>query len=156
MKLDLLTADVPEIFPFLETVLQDGGKKNYEVTGDITRIQNLDGLSGFEYKEDGISGHLSVGLILGGTGYAMKRVLHNNGEVFERHDYYNIQGACTFTSDREALKSIIVDFHEIDLTCPILNHLYNFLSLEYKNAGEGRSQTALVHSVELFLKKMYK
>ncbi len=156
MRLDLLTADVPEIFPFLETILQDGGKKSFAISGDIAQIQNLNGMSGFEYKEDNMTGQLSVGLILGGTGYVMKRVLHNNGEVLERHDHYNIQGACTFTSDREALKTIIVDFHEMDLSCPILNHLYNFLSLEYKNAGEGRSQTALVHSVETFLKDMYK
>lgn len=156
MKLELLTADVPMLFPFLESVLQDGGKKHYDVHGTIAQIHNLNGLSGFEYKEDGITGHLSVGLILGGTGYALKRILHNNGEVMERHDYFNIQGECTFTSDREALKSIIVDFNEMDLTCPILNHFYNFLSLEYKNAEEGKSQTAMVHSVESFLRKMYK
>ena len=43
----------------------------------------------------------------------------------------------------------------MDLTCPILNHLYNFLSLEYRNANEGKSQTALVHSVETVLRSFY-
>lgn len=156
MNLELLSADVPNLFPFLEKILQDGGKKHFDVSGTITTIKNLNGLSGFEYKEDGITGHLSVGMILGGTGYALNRVLHNNGEVHERHDYFNIKGDCTFTSDKEALKCIIVDFHEMDLTCPVLNHFYNFLSLEYKNAGEGKSQTALVHSAESFLRTMYK
>lgn len=155
MRLELLTADVPKIQPFLETVLQDGGKKLYAIDGVVTTIYNDNGMSGFEYKEDGLEAQLLVGLILGGTGYSMRRILRNSGEILERHDYFNLQGELTFTSDKEALKSVIVDFHEMDLTCPILNHFYNFLSLEYKAAGEGKSHTGLVHSVETFLKTAY-
>ncbi len=155
MRLELLTADVSKIQPFLETVLQDGGKKLYAIDGVVTTIYNINGMSGFEYKEDGLEAQLLVGLILGGTGYSMKRILRNGGEMFERHDYFNLQGDLTFTSDKEALKSVIVDFHEMDLTCPILNHFYNYLSMEYKAAGEGKSHTALVHSVETFLKTAY-
>lgn len=155
MRLELLTADVSKIQPFLETVLQDGGKKLYAIDGVVTTIYNINGMSGFEYKEDGLEAQLLVGLILGGTGYSMKRILRNGGEMFERHDYFNLQGELTFTSDKEALKSVIVDFHEMDLTCPILNHFYNYLSMEYKAAGEGKSHTALVHSVETFLKAAY-
>lgn len=155
MRLELLTADVSKIQPFLETVYQDGGKKLYAIDGEITPIRHVNGQSGFEYKEETLEAQLLVGLILGGTGYSMKRILRNNGEVFERHDYFNLQGELTFTSDKEALKSVVVDYHEMDLTCPILNHFYNYLSLEYKNAAEGRSQTALVHSVEMTLKSVY-
>ncbi len=155
MRLELLTADVPKIQPFLETVLQDGGRKLYGIEGTVTPLKFQNGQSGFEYREDTLEAQLLVGLILGGTGYSMKRILRNNGEVLERHDYFNLQGELTFTSDKEALKSVIVDFHEMDLTCPILNHFYNYLALEYKNAGEGKSQTALVHSVETFLKGAY-
>jgi len=155
MRLELLTADVSKIQPFLETVLQDGGKKLYAIDGEVTAIYNLNGMSGFEYKENELEAQLVVGLILGGTGYSMKRILRNGGEMFERHDYFNLQGDLTFTSDKEALKSVIVDFHEMDLTCPILNHFYNFLSLEYKAASEGKSHTAIVHSVENFLKTAY-
>lgn len=156
MNLELLTADVPKIFPFLETVIQDGGKKFYGVDGVVTSINNINGLSGFEYKEDEIEGRLTVGLILGGTGYVLQRLLRKNGEAQERFDYYNIQGELTFTSDKESLKALIVNFHEMDLSCPILNHFYNYLSLEYKYAAEGKSQTQLVHSVENFLRSLYK
>lgn len=155
MRLELLTADVPKIRPFLETVLQDGGKKLYTIEGIVTPIRNVGGMSGFEYKEDGLIGELKVGLILGGTGYVLKRLLRNGGEEFERYDYFNIQGDITFTSDKEALKAVIVDFNDMDLTCPILNHLYNYLSLEYDNAAEGKSNTQLVDSVESFLKSVY-
>lgn len=156
MNLKLLTADVPQIFPFLEKVLQDGGKKAFDLHGSVTPLKFINGMSGFEYREGGVEGQLLVGLILGGTGYSLKRILRQNGETFERHDYFNLQGGVTFTSDKEALKSVIVDYHEMDLTCPVLNHMYNYLSLEYKNAGEGKSQTQLVHSVENFLRDMYR
>ena len=155
MRLELLTADVPKIQPFLETVLQDGGKKLYAIDGVVTTMKNIGGMSGFEYKEDGLEAQLTVGLILGGTGYVLKRLLRNSGETYERFDYFNIQGDITFSSDKEALKPVIVDFHEMDLTCPILNHFYNYLSLEYKNAGEGKSNSRLVHSVELLLRAAY-
>lgn len=156
MNLELLNGDVDNLLPFLEKILQDGGAKSFGIEGTITPVKFLNGMSGFEYNENGIEGQLVVGLILGGTGFAMKRVLRMNGETSERHDYFNTQGGVTFTADKEALRSVIVDYHEMDLTCPILNHFYNYLSLEYKNAGEGRSQTQLVHGVETFLRSMYK
>lgn len=155
MNLDLLTADVPLIRPFLETILMDGGKKNFDISGTIIPLKFINGMSGFEYNEDGIEGQLLVGMILGGTGYSLKRVIRQNGETIQRHDYFNINGEVTFTSDREALKSLITDYHEMDLSCPIMNHFYNYLSLEYKNATEGRSQTAMVHSVETSLHHFY-
>lgn len=156
MNLELLTADVDNIKPFLEKIFQDGGAKAYAIEGTVSPLRFINGMSGFEYREEGIEGQLFVGLILGGTGFAMKRVLRMNGETQERHDYFNVQGGVTFTSDREALRSVIVDYHEMDLTCPILNHFYNFLSLEYKNASEGRSQTQMVYGVETFLRELYK
>jgi hypothetical protein len=157
MRLELLKDDIPNIRPFLETILQDGGGNLYAVTGEINPIYNNNGMSGFEYKEeDGIIAEVTVGLILGGSGYALKRILRSSGEVYERHDYFNVEGECTFSSDKEALRSVIVDFHQMDLTCPILNHFYNYLSLEYTNATEGKSQTKMVHSVESFLKTVYK
>jgi hypothetical protein len=155
MRLELLTTDVPKIQPFLETVFQDGGKKLYSIKGTVRSIHNNDGMSGFEYQEDEIVAELTVGLILGGTGYILKRLLRSGTEFLERHDYFNIQGECTFTSDKMALNAAIVDFHEMDLTCPILNHFYNFLSLEYKNAKKGKTHTQLAFSVETLLKTAY-
>ncbi len=156
MRLELLSMDVPKIQPFLETVLQDGGKKLYSIEGEVLSVHNQNGMSGFEYQEEGLTAQLLVGLILGGTGYVLKRTLQTESETLERHDYYNIKGEITFSSDREALKSIIVDFHEMDLMCPIINHFYNFLSLEYKKANDGKASTQLIHSVECFLKTVYK
>lgn len=155
MKLELFSEDIPQIFTFLESILQDGGKNRYDIQGQIQSVHNNFGLSGFDYVEGNLTGQVLVGLILGGTGYALKRTYALDGLSHERHDYFNIQGEFTFSSDREALKSVIVDFHEMDLTCPILNHFYNYLSMEYLKAGEGKSSTKMVHSVENFLRQLY-
>lgn len=155
MRLELIAADVPGLFPFLETVLQDGGKRLYSIDGDIKTFTNHGGYSGYEYQEESLTASLSLGMILGGTGYVLRRSMKSSAESLERFDYYNTQGELTFSSDSEALKVSIVDFYEMDMTCPILNHLYNFLSMEYKKAKEASSNTELVHSVEKYLRSLY-
>ena len=65
MKIELLTADIPKLFPFLETVIMDGGRKAYDITGSVTQVKFLNGLSGYEYQEEGITAQLTLGLILG-------------------------------------------------------------------------------------------
>ncbi len=150
MNVDLLSSDLAQLFPFMETILQDGGKSSYSLSGTITPFRNRDGYSGFDYDNDTI---VAVGLILGGSGYVVRRQM---GSELSRFDYFDLNGNFTFSSQEEGLKALIVDFHQMDLTCPILNHFYNYLSLEYKNAAEGKSQTAMVHSVEKLLKRAYK
>lgn len=156
MRLELLTADVPALFPFLETALQDGGKRLYSIDGDIKTFNNNGGYSGYEYETEGMTGSLGFGMILGGTGYVLKRTLQSSNELLERFDYFNTKGELTFTSENEALSALIVESYEMDITCPILNHLYNFLALEYKKAQEAISSTELVFSVENYLKTLYK
>jgi hypothetical protein len=154
MDFMFLKNDIQNIFPFIQSIYQDGGKKFYSLDMEISDLRFENGMSGYDYKYTEGSGKVLVGLIFGGTGYSLKRIITINDSSIERHDYFNLNGELTFSSDREALNSTVVDFHEMDLTSPILNHFYNYLSLEYKNAQEGRSQTNLVHSVEILLRKL--
>lgn len=156
MRLELLTNDIANIFPYLENVLQDGGKKLYSIEGSVQSFKNVNGYSGYRYQEDNFEGELGFGMILGGTGHALKRTLKNSAEELTRYDYFNNSGELTFTTDTETLKVVFVDNYDMDLSCPLLNHLYNFLNLEYASAKEGRSQTEQVHSVERFLRTLYK
>lgn len=156
MNRDLIKGDIAQLFPFLETILKDGGKSTYSLEGTATPFRNRDGYSGFDYVLGNILGTVSVGLILGGTGYVIRRQFTTADESVSRYDYFDLNGEITFSSDEESLRALIVDFHQMDLTCPVLNHFYNYLSMEYKNAAEGKSQTALVHSVEKTLKLAYK
>lgn len=155
MRPELITADIPLLFPFLETILQDGGKKTYSLEGNIGTFKNSAGYSGYSYSLGGASASVSLGIILGGTGYVLRRVSEGPQESLTRFDYYNNQGENTFTSDQESLTVLFVDNYDMDLSCPILNHLYNLLSLEYKKASEASSSTELVHSVERFLRLLY-
>jgi hypothetical protein len=151
-----LRSDVQNLFNYLQTIYEDGGERVYSLQLKISEVNFENAMSGYEYQFEGGSGKLLIGLIFGGTGYSLKRTITMDDSRHERHDYFNLNGELTFSSDREALKSTVVDFHEMDLTSPILNHLYNYLSLEYKNAQEGRSQTNLVHSVENLLRFLSK
>ena len=81
MRLELLTADISKLFAFLETVLQDGGKKLYSIDGIVQTFNNYEGYSGFEYQDEGINARLSLGMILGGTGYVIRRMLRNGETV---------------------------------------------------------------------------
>ena len=155
MRLDFLTADISGLFPFLETVLQDGGKRLYSIEGDIKTFNNVSGYSGYEYQDEALSASLSMGMILGGSGYVLRRSLNSVNDKLERYDYFSPQGELTFSSDSESLSVSIVDFYDMDMTCPILNHLYNFLSMEYKRAKEANSCTKMIHSVENYLRGLY-
>ncbi len=154
MDFMFLKNDVQNIFSLLETIFADGGKRSFALDARINPIKFENGMSGFEYTQNDAKGKLLVGLILGGTGLSLKRTMESEGVLFERHDYFNLSGDLTFSSDKETLKSTIVDFYEMDLTSPVLNHFYNYLSLEYKKAKEGKSQTQLVHSIETFLRSL--
>ncbi|HXH76094.1 MAG TPA: hypothetical protein VNJ08_14075 [Bacteriovoracaceae bacterium] len=156
MNTAILTNDVPSLFPFMETVLQDGGRKHYTIDGTVTTFNNQYGYSGFNYEENDLRGQLAFGIILGGTGYVLRRIITSNGEQVERNDYFNLNGEVTFTADREALKPLFTDGLPMDLSCPILDHLYNFLGQEYKLAAEAKSNTPQVHSVEKLLHSFYK
>lgn len=156
MRLELLTEEVNELLPFLERIFQDGGKKLYAIDGSVETFQNISGYSGYIYNEADLQGKLSLAIILGNTGYVLRRTLSNNGQEIERFDYFDIQGKFSFSSDHETLNVLLVDSLPMDLTCPILNHFYNFLNLEYRQASEGTSQTALVHSIEKNLQSLAK
>lgn len=157
MRLELLTSDIAKLFPFLETLLQDGGKKLYAIDGHVTTSRYVDGRSGYHYQEGEITASLEFGVLFGGSGFVIRRSLKNGTEAFERFDHFNNKGEFTFTSHEKQLETLFVNTLDMDLTCPILNHLYNFLSLEYEKAAEGKAwSTTQVHSVETFLRQIYK
>ncbi len=156
MRLELLTSDIPNLFSFLSDVIQDGGRKLYGIEGNVDAVKFTEGKSGFLYKEGQLEASLEVGVLFGGAGFFIVRKLKNGDQEWQRFDHFDTAGIFTFQSDKKVLEPVFVDTFEMDLSCPILNHLYNFLSLEYKKASEGQSwATKLVHTVELFLRDVY-
>jgi hypothetical protein len=157
MTSELMTTEIPNLFPYLETILQDGGKKHYSCEEEVNTFRmSADGLSGFSYHLGHLDAKVGFGVLLGGAGFVIKRVLLNGDERWERFDYFNSQGQFTYSSEIEDLKMIYIDTLEMDLSCPILNHLYNYLNLEYRHASEGKSRTEAVHAIEIFLRSLHK
>jgi hypothetical protein len=157
MLFELLTTDIPELFPFMETVLQDGGLKKHQIETEMSRSCYVDGRSGYHYHGANLEASLEFGVLLGGSGYVIRRYLKSETENWERYDHFTPQGAFTYSSTQKSLDSLYVDTLDMDVTCPILNHFYNFLSCEYKQAAEGKSwATIQVHAVEKFLRRVYK
>ena len=157
MRIETLTCDIPKLFPFLETILQDGGKKLNAVEGEVTRSSHVDGRSGYHYREENLEASIEFGVLFGGLGFVVRRHLKTTSEEWEKFDHFDKKGVFTFTTFQKSLDPLFVDTLNMDLSCPILNHLYNFLSLEYKRAAEGKSWTTdQVHTVEVFLRQNYK
>lgn len=155
MDLNLLTQEVQFIDLFLDSVVQFG-KAGVKHSGrNISPLFFVRGLSGYHFQYDQIKGDILFGLDLDGSGYILKRIIYNSKNNIERYDYFNQKGEWSFKSETENIQSIIVDTYEMDLSCPILNHLYNYLSLEYSKAKGGIANTKMIHSVEKMLQKMY-
>ena len=157
MRTEILTSEIPKLFPFLETLLQDGGKKLFAILGEVTRSSNFDGRSGYHFHEENLFASIEFGVLFGGSGFVIRRYKKTTEEEFESFDHFDKKGNFTFTSNQKTLDPLYVDSMNMDATCPVLNHLYNFLSLEYKRAAEGKSwATDQVHIIELFLRQIYK
>ncbi len=152
MKTDLFTVNVSELFPFLESVLIDLTKGTLAPGAEVTTFKNDGGYSGYQFKTESLQGSLAMGMILGGSGFVLKRSVSKSEWEEIRYDYFNTKGEFTFNSPTETLTPAIVDGLEMDLSSPILNHIYNFLSLEYRKAQEGSSSTEMVYASERFLR----
>jgi hypothetical protein len=156
MKQELLTTEIKELYPWLRQLLQSGGKDRICPEGQVTTFHNIGGYSGYRFSDAEGSAEVALGLILGGTGLVLRRTFQGPEASSSRYDYFNQQGEFSFPSEVEALQVLFVDTLEMDLTCPLLNHFYNFLNLEYRKAREGKSSTEMVHSVERYLIELYR
>ena len=148
MKIDILTQDVQNLFPFLEEVSLEAG--NY------TAINNSFGYSSYKSTYLDQECEIALAIILGGTGFILRRNFFNGQKEETRYDHFNINGELTFTSDKEVLKPLIVESHVFDPNNIYANHLYNYLCLEYAQTTKGLASTKLIYAVERELARRYK
>lgn len=148
MKIDILTQDIQKLFPYLESISQD--------TENYSTINNSFGYSGYKSSYAGQEAEISLAIILGGTGFILRREYFNGEDEVSRFDYFNIDGELTFTADNEVLKPLIVESHYFDPNNIFANHLYNYLCYEYALTAKGTANTKLIWSVERELHRRYK
>ena len=139
MKIDILTQDVQNLFPYLDEVSLDKG--NY------TAINNSFGYSSYRSTYLDRECEVALSIILGGTGFILRRTFFNGQKEVIRFDHFNINGELTFTSDKEVLKPMIVESHMFDPSNIFANHFYNYLCSEYAQTTKGLASTKLVYAV---------
>lgn len=144
------------LFALLEEVIADGGVARVGVKENVKVMRAEGYAAGFQYSSEGwIQGHLLLSLLPKG-GFVLHTALAQDGFIAEKWDMYDDKGELTQTRF-EAPESIPAgDMMEMDLTCPILDILYNFLGTEYDKAGTSTVRSHQVHAVERFLRLHYK
>lgn len=144
------------LFALLEEVIADGGVARVGVKENVKVMRAEGHAAGFQYSSEGwIQGHLLLSLLPKG-GFVLHTALAQDGFIAEKWDMYDDKGELTQTRF-EAPESIAAgDMMEMDLTCPILDILYNFLGTEYDKAGTSTVRSHQVHAVERFLRLHYK
>lgn len=144
------------LFALLEEVIADGGVTRVGVKENVKVMRAEGHAAGFQYSSEGwIQGHLLLSLLPKG-GFVLHTALAQDGFIAEKWDLYDDKGELTQTRF-EAPESIAAgEMIEMDLTCPILDILYNFLGTEYDKAGTAAVRSHQVHAVERFLRLHYK
>ncbi|MBY0516307.1 MAG: hypothetical protein K2P81_05330 [Bacteriovoracaceae bacterium] len=144
------------LFTLLEEVVVDGGNEKLGIKEKITSLRREGDAAGFRYTSEGwIQGHLLISLLKQG-GFSLNTSIADNGFITEKWDLYDEKGELTQTVF-EAPETISAgEVLEMDLSCPILDYLYNMLAFEYEKAGSGVVRSIQVHAVERFLRSFYK
>lgn len=152
---NLLKGEIPHLFIYLESILQNGGNKYYRLYSRPIPFRNIRGLSGYYYQIDNHEAMVGLGLARDNQSFVLYRKYFENNQWHERYDYFNSQGIYNYFS--ETLISPLLENEQwnMDPTCPVINILYNYLAHEYAEAENGTSQTDRVFTIEKFLQKLY-
>ncbi|MFP5458586.1 MAG: hypothetical protein ACLGG7_07630 [Bacteriovoracia bacterium] len=151
----LLGQSHQDLFAVLEEILTDGGALKLGVKEVVRKIERQD----FRYLDpacEWVQGHAYLSFSPEG-GFILNTALAENGLVSEKWDLYDTNGTLVSTNyvapDAMGPGSSL----EMDLSCPLLDSLYNFHSTEYGKAGKATQlRSTMVHAVERFLRTRYK
>jgi len=144
------------LFALLEEVIADGGVARVGVKENVKVMRAEGHAAGFQYSSEGwIQGHMLLSLLPKG-GFVLHTALAQDGFIAEKWDLFDDKGELTQTHFEAPATIPAGDMMEMDLTCPILDILYNFLGTEYDKAGTSVVRSQQVHAVERFLRLHYK
>jgi len=146
----------PQLTEALLAVVQEGGKASLPESIRITSMIRINGYSGFEYTMDDLL-YARVGfapLLYGG--FVINKVLSDGSSRREVWEIFSESGQLLAVEGSMDKTVLYVDMTEMEPSCPILSHLYNYLAHEYGQAQTGISRSRQVHLVETFLRKLAK
>jgi hypothetical protein len=139
-------------FALLADIAKDGGRERLGVKESCQPVRHEANYSGYRYVNDGwIQGHLFVGILPNG-GFVLRSAIAEDGMVVEKTDVYSESGILLQTEQGVTGQPSMVEHLDMDLECPIMDFLYNFLASEYARTKSGELPSAQVHHVERFLR----
>lgn len=148
----LLGQSHSSLFTLLEDIIHDGGRSRVGVKEKVVAVRNENGRFGFRFLAEGwIQGHIYLG-ILKKSGFVLHTSIAEDGFVTEKWDLYDEKGELTSVAYTAPEVSVLEEVLEMDLTCPLLDRLYNMLIIQYEKASTGKVRSLQVHSVERFLR----
>ncbi len=146
----------PSLFAILDEVISDGGTSKLGIKEKVTKVRRRGHANGFEFSaQDWIQGHFFV-CFLKNKGFALHISKAENGFISERWDIYSEAGVYLETHYEAPETVASGETQEMDLVCPILDGLYNFLAVEYDHASKGETRSLIVHSLERYLREYYR
>jgi len=87
-------------------------------------------------------------------GFVIKRT---QGSAQDRKEFFEIfddKGELTSVDSALYLSLLFLSTSKMDLTCPVLSHLYHYLAHEYGEAKEGGARSQQIHLIEEFLREV--
>jgi hypothetical protein len=140
----------------LADFLLTGGRQVLPAEVQIYVINNINGFSGYNYwVDDALIGQLHIATLNNGN-FCLYRRIYENHQVTERFDYFDQKGNFLNSTDMQQ-ESLLNYFNIImEAACPIVNHFYNVLHVEYSQTNSGQSKSDQIFTLESILKTLYK
>jgi hypothetical protein len=120
----------------------------------IEPFNRVNGYSGYVYRVSGDTyGEIGFAPLRWG-GFVTHKILCDPTGRQEIWEVYSAEGKLTSVDRSLFLDLLYVDMTEMDPRCPLLSHLYCYLSYEYAQAQVGQSRTAQIALIEGILRGM--
>lgn len=153
---DFLFAENDHLLEAIAPLIFDGGKSSLPENISVEPYQFFDGLSGYEYFKDQVQlGSFNFGVSQIGT-FVIKKEIIVEDKPITCVDNFSADGRFLFREDSMSAYILYVDYLEFDNEHPLINHLYNTLSYQYRQTSKGDALTKVMDLSEKILRELYK
>lgn len=148
----------PSLAASLQDFLHDGGLRSLPepMTGSIRLSRQFRdyGYSGYELIcDENLSAKFEFAPLQWG-GFAIHKCLVDGVVRREVWEIYGEDGLLTSVEPRMDRNILFVDLTDMEPSCVLLSHLYNYLAHEYAQAGFGSARSRQIRIVEEFLRSI--
>ncbi len=137
----------------LSSIALGGGTEFFSNPIAALPVFRTSDLSGYNYTfQNKMAGTIRFGLTVTGH-FVLETQILSSTPILATH-YFNADGSFAFTEGAPSQTIAKTRENLMDVQCPVLNHLYNILAVEYSETSKGTANTRRAHTIELFLRKI--